>query len=59
MFVKMLEATPDYLIEDNTDAASISKIHALIAVDEILNLDDFSIEGRDFWQQVKTEIEKI
>jgi hypothetical protein len=28
----------------------------LIAVDEILNLDDFSIEGREYWQEVKQEI---
>jgi len=32
---------------------------ALIAVDEILELDDFSVEGREYWQQVKTEIEKL
>jgi len=30
---------------------------ALIAVDEILNLDNFSIEGRIYWQEVKLEIE--
>ena len=32
---------------------------ALIAVDEILMLDNFSIEGREYWQQVKQEIEKL
>ena len=32
---------------------------ALIVVDEILNLDYFSIEGREYWQQVKTEIEQL
>ena len=32
---------------------------ALIAVDEILNLDNFSIEGRVNWQEVKFEIEKL
>lgn len=29
---------------------------ALIAVDEILNLDYFSIEGREYWKQVKHEV---
>jgi hypothetical protein len=32
---------------------------ALNAVDEILNLDDFSIEGREYWREVKQEIEKL
>ena len=36
-----------------------AKEHALIAVDEILNLDDFSIEGREYWREVKQEIEKL
>lgn len=36
-----------------------AKQSALVAVDEILNLDYFSIEGREYWQQVKQEIEKI
>lgn len=70
IFVKMLESIPDYLIKDNTDAASISKIHALIAVDEILKsgptkpgsyitIYQDEREAHDFWQQVKTEIEKL
>lgn len=32
---------------------------ALIAVDEILNLDYFSEEGRQYWQEVKQEIELL
>lgn len=36
-----------------------AKQSALVAVDEILNLDYFSIEGREYWQQVKQEIEKL
>ena len=32
---------------------------ALICVDEIITLDDFSIEGQDYWQQVKQELEKL
>jgi hypothetical protein len=36
-----------------------AKQSALIAVDEILNLDDFSIDGRDYWQEVKREIKKL
>lgn len=32
---------------------------ALISVDEILNLDNFSIEGRVYWEEVKFEIEKL
>ena len=31
---------------------------ALIAVDEILNLD-LSVEGRSYWMEVKIEIEKL
>lgn len=33
-----------------------SKKCALIAVDVILNLDYFSIEGREYWTEVKQEI---
>jgi hypothetical protein len=36
-----------------------SKQCALIAVNEILNLDDFSIEGREYWEEVKEEIELL
>ena len=32
---------------------------ALIAVEEILNLDDFSVEGRGYWQEVKKELQKL
>ncbi len=38
------------------DEIYLAKQCALIAVDEILNLDDFSIEGREYWQEVKQEI---
>lgn len=30
-----------------------------IAVDEIIMLDNFSIEGREYWQQVKLEIQNL
>jgi Na+-translocating ferredoxin:NAD+ oxidoreductase RnfC subunit len=32
---------------------------ALICVDEIITLDYFSIEGREYWKQVKQELEKL
>ena len=32
---------------------------AIIAVDEILNLDYFSEECREYWQEIKNEIEKL
>lgn len=32
---------------------------AIIAVDEILNLDYFSEEGREYWQEIKNEIENL
>ena len=41
------------------DYHSFSKQCALIAVDEIINLDYFSEEGREYWQEVKKEIEKL
>jgi hypothetical protein len=37
----------------------LAKQCALIAVDEIINLDYFSVEGREYWQEVKQEIEKL
>lgn len=36
-----------------------SKQCALIAVDEILNLDDFSAEGRYYYDKVKSEINNL
>jgi hypothetical protein len=36
-----------------------AKQSALVAVDEILDLDYFSIEGREYWTEVKQEIEKL
>ena len=32
---------------------------ALVCVEEILNLDYFSEEGRDYWEEVKIEIEGL
>jgi hypothetical protein len=32
---------------------------ALIAVDEILNAHLFDLDEKEYWQQVKTEIEKL
>ena len=37
----------------------LSKSLAQLTVSEILELDYFSIEGRDFWSKVKTEIELL
>lgn len=37
----------------------ISKNSSLICVSEIINLDYFSVEGREYWKQVKQEIEKL
>ena len=39
--------------------SKLGKQCALIAVDEILELDNFSVEGRDYWQEVKNEIELL
>ncbi len=50
MFLKI------YHHSDNTE---IAKKCALVAVDEILDLDDFSIDGREYWQEVRDEIEKL
>ena len=36
-----------------------AKQSALIAVDEILNLDYFSVEGREYWNEVKQELENL
>jgi hypothetical protein len=38
-------------------AFSNAKQCALITVEEIINLDYFSIEGREYWQQVRKQIE--
>jgi hypothetical protein len=32
---------------------------AFIAIEEILDLDDFSVEGREYWQEVKEELQKL
>lgn len=36
-----------------------SKVCAIIAVDEIFNAHLFDLDEKEYWQQVKTEIEKI
>jgi len=39
---------------------AIAKTYALIAVDEIINTEvGNTVKGYDYWQEVKTEIEKI
>ena len=37
----------------------IAKQCALIAVDEIIGLENFSVEGREFWNEVKQEINEL
>ena len=32
---------------------------SLTAVEEIINLDFLSVEGREYWNEVKTELEKL
>jgi hypothetical protein len=32
---------------------------SLTAVEEIINLDFFSVEVREYWNEVKTELEKL
>jgi hypothetical protein len=54
-YAMYLRANLMYDEEANEDA----KQCAIIAVDEILELDNFSVEGRDYWQEVKQEIEKL
>ena len=54
-----IEGIDNYNFVLNTKIKFIIKQCALLAVDEILNLDDFSIEGREYWQEVKNEIEKL
>ena len=36
-----------------------AKEFALIAVDEILDLDEMHFLDREYWEEVKTEIEKL
>lgn len=36
-----------------------AKLAALVAIDKIINLDYFSIEGREYWRCVKKELELI
>ena len=54
-----IEGIDNYNFVLNTKIKFIAKQCALIAVYEIINLDDFSIEGREYWEEVKNEIEKL
>lgn len=48
LFVKMMEYTPDSVIQDNMDAKEICKVHALICLDEIISaIDNFGYS--DTW----------
>lgn len=50
---KFIYRTKDYVeIED-------AKQCAIIAVDEILNAHLFDLDEKEYWQQVKTEIEML
>lgn len=46
-------------IANVTNAILYAKHCALIAVDEILKVPELSFNQHDFWQEVKTEIEKL
>lgn len=58
IYVSYLDADGDrawvYGKMSNTDAINF----AIKEVDEIIDLDDFSVEGREDWQQVKQHIEE-
>ena len=50
----------EYTVQESWQSKNYFAIEcALIAVDEIINLDYFSIEGREYWQEVKQEIENF
>ena len=54
----------DIEIGGQYDGYLTMKIHdakqcAFIAIEEILDLDDFSVEGREYWQEVKEELQKL
>ena len=48
---------PDAPLGENKDV--IAKQCALICVDEILDLDFFSLEGREYWEEVRKELELL
>jgi hypothetical protein len=50
-------STRNYKIESMTKSSAKWCSNQL--VNEIINLDNFSIEGREYWEQVKQEIEKL
>ena len=57
LVVKMMETIPDSVIEDNTTALVIAKLHTLIVVEEIILLNPHS-NTMEYWNEVKSEIEK-
>ena len=64
MFVEFLQMIPDYVIEENNVSAELAKQHALITVNEILdilenNLDFKMLKSIEFWKEIKSEIEKL
>jgi HD superfamily phosphohydrolase YqeK len=59
---KAKDLVEKYYLHNITWALLHAKKCALIAVDEIINQDELVIESiayNDYWQQVKTEIEKL
>lgn len=59
LFNKMLGKNPN--IQDGISIIDTiqAKLCALVVVDEILYLDEMHFLDREYWQEVKTEIEKI
>lgn len=54
---KAVELVDNYLAVQFGDFPTTdAKKCSLIAVEEILNLDYFSVEGREYWTEVKQEI---
>ena len=62
LIVKLMEITPDYVIQDNKIAFELCKQHALITVDEIIKIalhyNDTQAEVI-YWQEVKKELEDM
>ena len=65
LIVKLMEITPDYVIEHNKVAFELCKQHALIAVDEIMqNIERNTLKGVKhpiyiYYQKVKKELEAM
>lgn len=64
MIVKMMETIPDSVIQDDTTAIRIAKMHALIAVQSIkeaIDWHEFETPNKElkFWAEVESEIEKL